>query len=205
MVGLEIPRPAARIARLTEVVEAVQSLLAGSEVSLSGAHVQLKEAILKVPRPIQDPIPLMIGGNGPSLLRFAAACANIVGITGLGKTLADGHSHEANWSSDTLDSTFGLVRSAAGSADRTPSIEALVQHVEFTENAEERAGEIAKVIPGASGSDILASPFVWIGSPEEIVLQLHGFAERWGVTRYVVREAALIQAAEILRLLNVGG
>ena len=205
MAELEIPRPAARVARLKEVVEAVQSLLAGNEVSLSGAHVQLKEAILKVPRPIQDPIPLMVGGNGPNLLRFAAGWADIVGITGLGKTLADGHSHEANWGSDTLNSTFGLVRSAAGLADRTPSIEALVQHVEFTEDADARAGEIAKVIPGASGSDILASPFVWIGTPEEIALQLHEFEERWGVTRYVVREAALTQATEMLQLLNVGG
>ena len=183
----------------------MQPLLVGNEVSLSGVHVRLKEAILKVPRPIQDPIPLMIGGNGPSLLRFASGCADIVGVTGLGKTLADGHSHEANWSSDVLDSTFGLIRSAAGSADRTPSIEALVQHAEFTEYAEGRAGEIAKIIPGASAGDVLASPFVWIGTPEEIVLQLHGFEERWGVTRYVVREAALVQATEILKLLNAGG
>jgi hypothetical protein len=154
---------------------------------------------------MQDPIPLMIGGNGPSLLRFATGCADIVGVTGLGKTLTDGHSHEANWSSDALDSTFGLIRSAAGSADRTPSIEALVQHVEFTEDAEGRAGEIAKVIPGASAGDVLASPFVWIGTPEEIVLQLHGFEERWGVTRYVVREAALVQVTKILQLLNARG
>ena len=182
----------------------MQPLLVGNEVSFSGAHVQLKAAILKVPRPIQDPIPLMIGGNGPSLLGFAARWADIVGVTGLGKTLADGHSHEANWSSDALDSTFGLILSAAGSADRTPSIEALVQHVEFTEDAEGRAGEIAKVIPGASAGDVLASPFVWIGTPKELALQLHGFEERWGVTRYVVREAALVQATEILRILNAG-
>lgn len=202
MAGLEIPRPAARIARLREIVEVVQALLAGQEVSLSGAHVQLKEAVLKVPRPIQDPISLMIGGNGPSLLKFAAGCADIVGVTGLGKTLADGHSHEANWSPDTLDSTFDRIRSAAGSANRTPSIEVLVQYVELTNDAGTRASEIAKVIPGASRSDILASPFVWIGSPEEIVSQLHGFEERWGVTRFVVREPALSQSTEIIRMLD---
>jgi alkanesulfonate monooxygenase SsuD/methylene tetrahydromethanopterin reductase-like flavin-dependent oxidoreductase (luciferase family) len=157
---------------------------------------------MKAPRPIQDPIPLMIGGNGPNLLRFATGCADIVGVTGLGKTLADGHSHEANWSPDSLDFTFDVIRSAAISANHMPSIEALVQHVELTNDAWTRAGEIAKVIPGASRSDILASPFVWIGSPEEIVLQLRGFEERWGVTRFVVREPALIQATEIIRLLD---
>jgi hypothetical protein len=127
-----------------------------------------------------------------------------VGVTGLGRTLADGHSHEADWSSESLDSTFGLIRSVADAADRTASIEALVQHVEFTHDAEARAAEIAKVIPGATGSDILTSPYVWIGSPEEIVLQLRGFEQRWGVTRYVVREAALVEATEIVRLLNAG-
>jgi probable F420-dependent oxidoreductase len=204
MAGLDIPRPAARVARLTEVVEAVQSLLAGNQVSLSGEHVELKEAILKAPRPIQDPVPLMVGGNGPRLLRFAAACADIVGVTGLGRTLADGHTHEANWSPDTLDSTFDLIRSTAGPAERKPSIEVLVQHVEFTEDAQARADEIAKVIPGASSGDVLASPFVWIGTAEEIVLQLHTYEERWGITRYVVREPAALQATEIIRLLNAG-
>jgi hypothetical protein len=128
-----------------------------------------------------------------------------VGATGLGKTLTDGDSHEAIWSPDTFDSTFGLIRKAADSANRTPSIEALVQHVELTDDAGTRAGEIAKIIPGASRSDVLGSPFVWIGSPEEIVSQLHRFEERWGVTRFVVREPALIPAKEIIRLLNAGG
>ena len=205
MAGLEIPRPGLRVARLTEVAEAVRLLLTGDEISLSGVHVELKKAVLKQPRPIQDPIPLMIGGNGRNLLRFAATAADIVGVTGLGTLLGDGHSHEVDWRATTLDSTFDLIRLAAGTTGRTPSIEALVQHVEFTDDAEAHAHEIAKVIPGASGGDILASPFVWIGTPEEIALQLHEFEERWGVTRYVVREAALTQATEMLRLLNVGG
>jgi probable F420-dependent oxidoreductase len=205
MAGLEIPRPGLRVARLTEVAEAVRLLLTGDEISFSGVHLDLKKAVLKQPRPIQDPIPLMIGGNGRNLLRFAATAADIVGVTGLGTLLGDGHSHEVDWRATTLDSTFDLIRLAAGTTGRTPSIEALVQHVEFTDDAEAHAHEIAKVIPGASGGDILASPFVWIGTPEEIALQLHEFEERWGVTRYVVREAALTQATEMLRLLNVGG
>jgi probable F420-dependent oxidoreductase len=205
MAGLEIPRPGLRVARLTEVAEAVRLLLTGDEISLSGVHLDLKKAVLKQPRPIQDPIPLMIGGNGRNLLRFAATAADIVGVTGLGTLLGDGHSHEVDWRATTLDSTFDLIRLAAGTTGRTPSIEALVQHVEFTDDAEAHAHEIAKVIPGASGGDILASPFVWIGTPEEIALQLHEFEERWGVTRYVVREAALTQATEMLRLLNVEG
>lgn len=188
---------------MLEAAEEEQSLL--HPVSLSGGHIEPRKAVLREPRPIQDPIPLVIGGNGPDLLRFAATAADIVGVTGLGKTLADGHSHEVDWPSAMLDSTFDLIRSAAGAAGRTPSIEALVQHVEFTDDAEALAHEIARVIPGASGGDILASPFVWIGPLEEIVQQLLGNEKRWGVTRYIVREGALSQATEILRALQEEG
>jgi hypothetical protein len=41
---------------MLEAAEEEQSLL--HPVSLSGGHIELKKAVLKEPRPIQDPIPL---------------------------------------------------------------------------------------------------------------------------------------------------
>jgi hypothetical protein len=157
-----------------------------------------KQLRLSQPCRIQ-PAPCPVGAPSESFDPVSPGCYRTR------EDVTDGDSHEAIWSPDTFDSTFGLIRKAADSANRTPSIEALVQHVELTDDAGTRASEIAKIIPGASRSDVLGSPFVWIGSPEEIVSQLHRFEERWGVTRFVVREPALIPAKEIIRLLNAGG
>ena len=125
-----------------------------------------------------------------------------MGVTGLGKTLPDGHSHEVDWRSDTLDATFEVIRATAASAGHSPQTEVLVQHVELTDDAESRAEEVAGVIPGVSAVDLLASPFVWIGNTGEIVEQLRQFEEHWGITRYVVREGASNAAAEILHALR---
>ena len=202
MVGLEIPRPVDRVARLVEVVGAVRKLLSGERVSMSGAYIKLTDALLSEPCPIQRPIPLMIGGNGPRLLTFAAENANIVGVTGLAKLLADGHSHEVDWRTESLNRTFDLIKSTSAARERDVSIEALVQHVEFTEDPEKIADKIEKLIPGATAQDLLTSPFMWIGTPSAIVQQLRDFEQRWGISRYVVREDSTSRAVEIVRELR---
>jgi alkanesulfonate monooxygenase SsuD/methylene tetrahydromethanopterin reductase-like flavin-dependent oxidoreductase (luciferase family) len=197
-----MPPPTHRVARLSEVVGAVRSLLAGDPVSTAGKYVELSDALLSEPRPVQESIPLMIGGNGPRLLTFAAQRADIVGVTGLRKTLADGHSHEVDWRPDSLDRMFELVRDVASASGRSPGIEALVQHVQITNDPETSAGAIARHTPGATANDLLASPFMWVGPLNEIVQQLHDYEQRWGITRYVVREPALAAAAEIIHMLH---
>ena len=202
MVGVDIPPPGVRVARMTEVVDAVRKLLSGDRVSMAGAHIKLTDALLSVPTPIQSPIPLMIGGNGRRLLAFAAKNADIVGVTGLTKLLADGHSHEVDWHMDTLNQTFDYVRSTATAHGRDVSIEALVQHVEITEDPEKTSVEIARLIPGASAQELLTSPFMWIGTPDSIVKQIRDFEQRWGISRYVIREGSALQSVAIVQKLR---
>ena len=149
MVGLDFPGAGRRVGRLIELVDAVRRLLAGGSVTTSGANFGLREAILRKPGPVQGSIPLMVGGNGARVLSFAAEQADIVGVTGLGKTLSDGHSHEADWSTSALDRSFGIVDSAAKRVGRHPDIEALVQHVEITDDPQRAANGIAELVPGS--------------------------------------------------------
>lgn len=204
MVGSEIPLPADRVARLVEFVETVRSLLSGVQVTTQSAFFTLSDALLSEPRPIQKLIPLMIGGNGSRLLKFAAENADIVGVSGLSKTLADGHSHKVDWRPDTLNRTFDRISSIAAARERGPSIEALVQHIHFTEDSEAAANELAESIPGATPEDLLTSPFTWIGTPVTIVQQLRDFEQRWGLSRYVIREDVLGQATVVIRMLEDG-
>src|SRR4051794_21636571 len=49
---------------------------------------------------VQERVPLLIGGGNPRLLRWAAGHADLIGLTGLGRTLEDGHMHETRWRGD---------------------------------------------------------------------------------------------------------
>lgn len=142
--GRPFPPAGERVDPMMELVEATQALVAGgAPVFFRGTHFTLVDAVVTNPRPLQDRIPLMVGGNGRRVLRYAAQRAAIVGVTGLGRTLDDGHRHEVDWSTSTIEQIFDQVRSAATEAGREPALEALVQHVEVTDDAAAAAARLA--------------------------------------------------------------
>ncbi len=202
MVGLKLPPGAQRVERLIELVDAVRLLLTGRPLTTSGVHFRLHEAVLSEPRPIQDSIPLMVGGNRRRALVFAAENADIVGVTGLGKVMPESQSHRVEWSTAALDRRFELINSAADSVGRRPDIEALVQHVEITDDPQRAVEQIADYYPGASADDLLGVPFIWIGTPDHIATQLREFERRWGINRYVIRDTAFHAARTVLPLLT---
>src|SRR5439155_26078632 len=103
MEGRDYPSGGARVTRLAEMVEVITRLLCGEVVTFHGEYVHTKEALLLAPRPVQDHVPLLLGGNGKHLLRIGARHADIVSLTGLGRTLQDGHRHRADWSAEVID------------------------------------------------------------------------------------------------------
>jgi probable F420-dependent oxidoreductase len=196
--GHPYPSPAGRVARMIELVTATRALLAGENVSVRGESFTLSDATLHDPRPVQDRIPLLVGGNGTKVLRFAAQHADIVGITGTGRTLPDGHRHDVDWSPAALSRIADLIDSLSTSTGRRPQLDALVQHVEVTDDAEAAAERLVEHIPGASVNDLLGAPFVWLGTVEEIRTNLRTHNTRWGIERYTVRAPALRDAARII-------
>ena len=135
------------------------------------------------------------------MLRFAAAHADIVSITGLGRTLSDGHRHEVDWSTTSLHRTLETLRAAAGAAERRPRIEALVQVVEITDDAERTANTLLSHAPGATADDLLEAPYAWIGTTAEISNKLERLNDL-GVDRYVIREAAIPTVRRIQRAIE---
>ena len=197
-IGRPYPSPGARVDRMVELVDATQALLRGETVSRRGRHFTLIDAVLADPRPVRDRVPLMVGGNGTRVLRFAAQQADVVGVTGLGRTLADGHRHEVDWSQAGLARIVEIVRSAAEESSRRPQIEALVQHVEITDDLRAAAARLTAHVPGASIDDLLHAPFVWIGTVEEIRENLEEHRSSLGIERYMVRAPAITQVRNII-------
>lgn len=69
-------------------------------------------------------------------------------------------------------------------ADNTPVIEALVQTVTLTEDRAASTEQISRQIPGASAQDVARTPFLLIGTYQQMAAQLLAQAEDYGITSY---------------------
>jgi alkanesulfonate monooxygenase SsuD/methylene tetrahydromethanopterin reductase-like flavin-dependent oxidoreductase (luciferase family) len=75
-IGLAMPRPGERLARLRECVEIVRGMLAGDEVTYAGRFHSARGALAR-PAGVQSPhAPVFVGGKGDRLLRLVAQCAD---------------------------------------------------------------------------------------------------------------------------------
>lgn len=197
MTGRHRPSPPERVRRLIRVATVVRGLLAGEVVPAAEAAA-LRDLRLDGPRPVQPEVPLLVGGGNRALLRWSGAHADAVGFSGLGRTLADGHRHTVSWSPQRVDEHVSMVREGARTAGRAvPPLEALVQRVIVTDDREAAAAPLADELD-TSVADLLAVPYLWIGTISEIAQQLRSADERWGISRWVVRAPALDHATKIL-------
>lgn len=201
MLGMERPDVAGRVRRFLAVAEACRTLLAGGTVTMTGPEVRADQARLTAPRPVQQPVPFTFGGGNSTLLRWAGEHADVVALSGLGRTLADGHSHDVRWKDADIDRQVDLVRQGAAGRPTAPALEALVQMVEVTDDAEGAAHRIAQSLDTTT-AEVLTSPYVWVGTVEEIEASLAEQERRWGITRYVVREPHLDAADQVLTHLS---
>ena len=181
-VGRTRPDVGGRVERCIAVAEATTALLRGEEVTVDGPQLTMTAAKLDAPRPVQDRVPLLFGGGNSRLLRWAARTADVVGLSGLGRTLPDGHFHEIRWSPAEVDAQVELVRGSV--------VEALVQHVEITDDA---GAALAARFPDVemSEADLQQAPYLLVGTADEIVAKVREVERRWGITRFAVRRPAL--------------
>jgi probable F420-dependent oxidoreductase len=196
-VGRERPDVAGRVRRCLAVARAVRALLDGEQVDVDTPELAARAARLTNPRPVQQRIPLTIGTANSRLLRWAGEHADIVGLTGFGRTLADGHDHEARWRPDELAAQLQQVAEGAAGRGTPPPLEALVQQVTVTDDAGAVVAERVKDM-NLTEAELLASPFVLIGTADEIVSAIAEHKRRWGITRYVVRANALDSLAPLM-------
>lgn len=196
-VGIRFDDGATRVARLAETVEVLDGLLRCDDVTFGGTHYQLT-AHRAWPPPIQRPRPpILVGGNGRRLLRMAAARADTVGLSGTGRTKADGLTHEATgFPPKAVDERIAHVRAVA--AGRDVELHALVQQVILTDDRPGTARSLRKLVPELSIEDILTTPYLWIGSVESICDQIVAARKHWGFSYFTVFHHSLEAATPIV-------
>ncbi|GLW30679.1 LLM class flavin-dependent oxidoreductase [Actinoplanes regularis] len=174
-VGRERPGVRERVDHCIAVAEATVRLLAGDG--------------MEKPRPVRERVPLLFGGGNTRLLRWAAEHADLIGLSGLGRTLADGHMHEARYHPDQVDAQVELTGGKP--------VEALVQRLEVTDDAGATYAEWAK-LAGISEAEVALTPYVMAGTVGELRAKLAENERRWGIARYVVRRPGFDVAATLL-------
>lgn len=201
-IGRVRPSPADRAGRLVELVDAVADLLQGSTVTLDGRFLCIRDARLEgLPT---GRVRLTVGGGNPEILRVAARRADVIGLSGLGRTLPDGHRHELRWTSADLRRQLDLIESEAVAAQRQPELEALVQVVTVTADRDAVISGMVADRPQLSAEELGRTPYAFIGTHEQMAEQMLANAEAWGITRYVVRGPAVPDIEQVLAVLDDG-
>jgi probable F420-dependent oxidoreductase len=199
-IGATFDAGGTRVERLTEAVTIIKGLLAGEKVTFPGRHYQVTGHVLD-PLPVQKPRPpILIGGNGRRLLTLAAREADIVGLSGI--TFRQGGAAPPDlsaWRVSGIDERLRLIREIAGD-DRYALLELnlLVQQVIVTDNRCAAAENLTSRWPQLTPDEFLQSPFVLMGTMDQIVEDLHARRERWGFSSYVMFESYMDSFAPIL-------
>lgn len=200
--GLAFDPPGVRVGRLEESVVLLRRLLDGETVTFTGAHHRLVEERCD-PAPVQARVPLLVGGGGRRVHRIAARHADAVGFTGLGRTLEDGQRHDPiGFRADQVDRDVAAVRAAAAPRSSPLELQVLVQAVVVTDDAHGVAAQISTTrLPSLGPDDLLATPYLLIGSAPTLVDRLVEQRERWGFSHYTVRPDALGQLEPVVAAL----
>jgi probable F420-dependent oxidoreductase len=199
--GIRFDAGATRVARLAEAVEVLDGLLRGHDVTFTGDHYNLIGHRAWPPATQRPRPPILVGGNGHRLLRMAAARADIVGLSGTGRTKADGLTHEATgFPPDAVDERIAFVRAA--STGREVELHALVQQVIVTDDPTGVAESLRKLVPELRAEDILATPYLWIGTVESICDTVRAARDRWGFSYFTLFQHSLEAATPVVTRLT---
>jgi len=200
--GLRFDRGGIRVERLAESVPIIKDLLGGAEVTFVGQHYRVTSHKI-YPLPVQRPRPpIIIGGNGPRLLALAAREADTVNLTGVTFTQGGTTLDMSGWKVAGVDERLRGIRDAAGDRFGALELSAQVQRVIVTDRPREAAEELQKTWKQISVDEILAAPFVLIGTVDEMVEALRVRRDRWGISYFVTFEPFLDALAPVVARLS---
>src|SRR6202012_4712908 len=115
--------------------------------------------------------PIFVAGGGPRMLRFAARHADIVGVNPSLPTSERRAESAHDGVAARIDEKFVLVREAAGDRYDDLVFHGWLREARVTDDPLAAATEIARPL-NLDPSDVLASPFVLLGTVDEIVTRL---------------------------------
>jgi probable F420-dependent oxidoreductase len=200
--GLTYAAGARRLERLSESVTILKHLFAGGPVTFEGHYFQIREHELR-PKPLQQPHPpLLIGGDGRRILELAAREADVVGLNGLRFRGGGPPADILGFRATAVDTRIEWLRRAAGDRFAHLELSALVQRVVVTDDRRAAAEQLARELSTLTPAEILDSPYLLIGSVDNLVEQIRAWRDRWGISAYFAFEPAMDGLAPVVARLK---
>jgi probable F420-dependent oxidoreductase len=199
--GIAMDPPKVRVDRLVEYVAVLRGLFAEGPFTYEGDHFHI-DALDGTPHAhTPGGPPIFVAGGGPRMLRFAARHADIVGVNPSLPTSERRAEAAHDGVAARIDEKFALVREAAGDRYADLTFHGWLRTVQVTDDGHSAAAEIAAAT-GLTPEDVLASPFVLVGSVEEIAAKLQERRERWGYSYYTVQQESAAEFAAVVAALG---
>ncbi len=176
--GMSYDRPGLRIERMMESVEILRGLFGEGAFSYSGDHYTITDLDLK-PKPVQEPVPILIGGGGPRMLRLAGKHADIVGINPNLQSGVIDESTAADATAERYAEKVSWVKE--GARDRFENLELQIR-IFLAMITDDRDGTAEALGPGLGMEKeaALASPLAVVGTAEQIAETLIERRETYG-------------------------
>jgi len=204
--GMPFDAPAVRVSRFEEAVRLVKAFCAGKPVDFAGEHYTIINHEMYPPSLQKSGPPMLLVAGGPRMTRIAAAEADIVAINPSKKSnelWEDQNLGDA--SAQAVDRKVDAIREAAGDRYRDIELQIVVPFVVLTDDREGTAAAIAGGLPASddpsfevSAKTVLESPFVLIGTEDQICETLNERRDRWDLSYYVFNDDSIDTVAPIV-------
>jgi F420-dependent oxidoreductase-like protein len=168
--GIDLPPVRQRIDRFEEAIQILRGLLRDPTTTFAGAHYQVTDAVCE-PKPVQDPLPILVGAGGDRMLGIVARFADEWNTWGLPDHIAersallDQQCEKVGRDPDTISrSAQGLLFFTADDAEAERLVDAVPRPV--LAGTPERLRDVVAAYAEA-GLDELIVPDYTLGSGQQ--------------------------------------
>ena len=186
----------------------IRALLDGEALDVDGVHYRVRAEAGALVAPPPARVPILIGGNGTRVLSLAGRVADIAGLAGITHNRDATRVRLTHFDVQGVADRIAVVREAAGDRFDAVELNALIQFVVPTDDPGAAAAELAATLEDATPELLMESPFVLLGTHEQMAQALLDRRRRFGISYWTVfdelpgRGSALPDIARVIALLR---